>query len=62
MLTKKQVEDSVTALTCADPACHWCVDMRAIAAAYERVKAWADLAESKGYTVMADELRRAIEG
>ena len=69
MLTSTQIEDAATALTCADPACQWCVDARAALAAYKRVVALLDKAEHAEMEcehgppwVTFAELRRALEG
>jgi len=65
MLTAKQIEDAATALTCADPACQWCVDARAALAAYERVVAWAEsgaLAEVINSRQLPPEVRDAVKG
>ena len=69
MLTKEQVDDAVTALTCADAECHWCVNMREVAAAYERVAALRDDMRAKAdrdlsgtHTHFANLLDRALYG
>jgi len=64
MLTKEQIQDAATALTCADPTCLWCVNARTALAAYERVAALLDdwkLRDNIRPSEISD-LRRALEG